>query len=132
VPPTWNFPSKLPLQTMYQYWHCGNDFQHTPPMKYLDNNDVKFLGKRAGTTLGETKRVMQMIDRRARLEGLVVGDTMTLIQVNSLYNVGERAILEALDDGTPSGRQRNVSRMKVGTVVREIQKKRRRDRLPAA
>jgi len=101
-------------------------------MKYLDNNDVKFLGKRAGTTLGETKRVMQMIDRRARLEGLVVGDTMTLIQVNSLYNVGERAILEALDDGTPSGRQRNVSRMKVGTVVREIQKKRRRDRLPAA
>ncbi|EJK64045.1 hypothetical protein THAOC_15260, partial [Thalassiosira oceanica] len=129
VPPTWRFPSKLPLQTMYQYWHCGNDLSHMPPMKYLDNNDVRFLGKRAGTTLGETRRVMQMIDQRARAEGLAVGDTMTLNQVNSLYHVGERAILEALDDGTPSGRQRNVSRLKVGTVMREIQKKKRLDRL---
>jgi len=98
-------------------------------MKYLDNNDVRFLGKRAGTTLGETRRLMQMIDQRARAEGLAVGDTMTLNQVNSLYHVGESAILEALDDGTPSGRQRNVSRLKVGTIVREIQKKKRLDRL---
>ena len=80
-------------------------------MKYLDNNDVNFLGKRAGTTLGETKRVMQMIDRRAGLEGLVVGDTMTLIQVNSLYNVGERAILEAL---------RNPEKKETGSIARRL------------
>mmetsp|Transcript_24517 Transcript_24517/g.55528 ORF Transcript_24517/g.55528 Transcript_24517/m.55528 type:complete len:254 (-) Transcript_24517:29-790(-) len=125
VPPNWKFPN-LSLQLTYQYWHCGNENEHLPPMKYLSNSDVNFLGKRAGTTLSEIRRVMEMIDERVRSQSLAVGGT--LAQVNTAYNVGESAILDALDDDTPSGRPRNVCRMKVSTVVREIQRKRKRDR----
>ena len=57
VPPSWKFP-KLELQNLYAYWHCGDETNNIPPMKYLDKYDVDFLGKRARSTLSEHKRVM--------------------------------------------------------------------------
>jgi hypothetical protein len=44
VPPSWTFP-KLCLQSMYQYWHCGDESSHIPAMKFLVASDVDFLGK---------------------------------------------------------------------------------------
>lgn len=107
---------------MYQYWHCGDESNNIPPMKYLEKSDVSFIGKRARITLSEITKVVKMIDNRATAQGLQVKDRMTFIEVNTLYNVGEEAIKEAIDGKTPTERSRNISRLKMSSVVRYIQK----------
>ena len=64
LPPSWSFP-KLSLQSMYQYWHCGDESKHIPAMKFLVASDVGFVGKRAHISLYEIKRVMTKIDNEA-------------------------------------------------------------------
>jgi hypothetical protein len=61
VPPTWSFPA-LNLRPMYVYWHCGDEHNNILPMKYLDKNDVKFIGKRANVSLSELRKVIGCID----------------------------------------------------------------------
>ena len=52
VPRDWKFP-KLGLQPMYAYWHCGNENDNIPPIKWLQCSDVAHVGKRARATLAE-------------------------------------------------------------------------------
>lgn len=128
VPVGWKFPVKLALQSLYAYWHIGDEVQHVPPMKYLENSDVNQLGKRARSTLSEIRKVMLLIDTRATDRGLTVKDRMTHIEVNSLFNQGMGAIGEMIDATTPTDRHRNISKLKISSVVTYIQKKRRNDR----
>ena len=66
VPTGWKFP-KLGLQGMYLYWHSGDEAKNIPPMKFLEPNDVKHLGKRSRTSLGEVRKVMSLIDNEAKI-----------------------------------------------------------------
>lgn len=119
VPPSWKFP-KLSLQGMYQYWHCGDESKHVPPMKFLVASDVNFLGKRAKTSLYEMKKVMEVIDGEASRQGAPPHMHMSLREANTRYFRGERAIHTVVPDKTPSGRLRIISKMKWCTIVKYI------------
>ena len=72
VPPEWVFPHSS-LQTMYIYWHCGDDqSEHkVTPMKYFDSKDVKHLGRRAQINLTDVRFLMGLIDKAAEANGKV-------------------------------------------------------------
>ena len=50
--------------------------------------DVTHLGKRAGTSLREIKRVMDLIDKRVAEKGSTVNSQMTPIEANSCVAEG--------------------------------------------
>lgn len=126
VPPSWNIPQSG-LQSMHLYWHCGDETKNIPPMKFLEKRDVRHLGRRAPTTLAEIRRVMTIIDGRAKSKGLHARDFMGHDEVNSMYSHGEAAISEVVPANTNSGRKRNVARLKVSSAVKFAAKKRRKD-----
>lgn len=121
VPRGWTFP-KLGLQKLYVYWHCGDESKGIPPMKRLWTSDVDHIGKRARVALSEIKRVMSLIDNRVKEKGLRIRGSMTMTraEANSLYARGEGAILELVPAETATGRERNVSTLKVQTVITYI------------
>ena len=126
VPPSWQFP-RLALQGMYSYWHCGDEVNNIPPMKFLERRDLKHLGRRAPSTYWEIQQVVTLIDDCAKAKGLQVRDTMSHTVVNSLYANSKAAIAELVPAQTKSGRKRNITRLKYPTVIREILKKRKQD-----
>lgn len=83
------------------------------------------LGRRATTTLGEIRKVMLLIDKRAQQKGLRVRHMMTYLEVNSLFAHGEDAITELVPATTNTGRVRNVSGLRVKTVVTYITKQKK-------
>ena len=87
VPRTWIFPT-LGLQPLYVYWHTGDEEKNYPPMKFLEKRDVIHLGKRANVTLCEIKRVMALIDDRAKSKGMRIKTVMTHAEANHLYSYG--------------------------------------------
>ena len=122
VPWDWKFP-KLGLQPMYAYWHCGNENDNIPPIKWLQCSDVDRVGKRARATLAKMRRVMTLIDDRARAKGLRVKANMNHVEANTLYAHGEEVIKELVSGKTLQGRERNVSALKLSSVVTFIQRK---------
>ena len=110
-PRTGNIP-KLGLQALYGYWHCGSENYNIPPMKWLTSSDIAHLGKRAKPTLSEMKRVMGLIDKRAKLKGMQVRDNMTRDDINTLYVHGEDAVREIVPAKTAKGRERNIAALK--------------------
>ena len=126
VPPSWKFPS-LGLQQMYVYWHCGNESQHIPPMKFLDSDDVKHNGKRARTSLAELRKVMHLIDNRAKAQGLDIKDRMTNVEANTLYAHGESAVLDLVPAYTPTNRKRSIHRLKFYSVYTCMLQKKKQD-----
>ena len=123
VPRDWKFP-KLGLQPMYAYWHCGNENDNIPPLKWLQCSDVAHVGKRSRATLAEMRRVMTLIDDRARAKGLRVKANMSHVEANILYAHGEEVIKELVSGKTLQGRERNVSALKLSSVVTFMQRKR--------
>mmetsp|Transcript_6132 Transcript_6132/g.13436 ORF Transcript_6132/g.13436 Transcript_6132/m.13436 type:complete len:353 (-) Transcript_6132:11-1069(-) len=126
VPPSWTFPS-LPLQSMYLYWHCGDEEQQIPPIKYFEPIDVDFLCKRARTNLNECRRVMEAINKGSEISGLAPQEEMTRPMTNACYLLGEPAILELVPKETPCNRVRNVSNLRWGTVVKYHLRTKRRE-----
>ena len=96
-------------------------------MKFLEKRDARHLGRRAPTTLAEIRRVMIIIDGRAKSKGLHARDFMGHDEVDSMYSPGEAAISEVVPANTNSGRKRNVARLKVSSAVNFAAKKRRKD-----
>jgi hypothetical protein len=125
VPPSWTFP-KLSLQSMYQYWHCGDESRHIPAMKFLVASDVDFLGKKAPCRLYEMKKVMTSIDNEAIAKGAIPSDHMSFAEANTCYFRGEKAVSDAVPDKTPSGRPRVISKLKWNTVVKYLYKEKSR------
>ena len=114
----------MPLQNMYLYWYFGDKKEYIPPMKYFQNSGVDFLGKQACTTLSKCKKVMTTIDNKSEHKGITPRDIMTQVETNICYYHGESAIRAAVPSNTPEHRIRNVSRLRWGTVVKYMQKKR--------
>ena len=54
-------------------------------MKYLDKNDVKFIGKRANVSLSELRKVMGCIDEGAKANGCPPKERMSQTDANSCY-----------------------------------------------
>ena len=123
VPSSWTFPS-LQLQNMYLYWHCGHEASKVPPMKFFQNKDIDFLGKRARVGLCECRRVMEAIDKEATRKGVVPRSIMSQVETNTCYYKGESAILAVVPANTPTGQPRIVARLKWPTVMRFMRKKR--------
>ena len=124
VPRTWIFPI-LGLQSLYVYWHAGDEEKYYPPMKFLEGRDVAHIGKRAHTTLCENRRVMTLINDRVKSKGTRIKTVMTPAEANSLYSYGEETVLEIVPAETKTGRKRTVSRVKYRTVLENTSKKRR-------
>ena len=128
VPKGWKFP-KLPLQQMYMYWHCGNEIQNIPPMKYFAARDVAHLRGRATVKLCEIRKVMTLVDGRATTNGLTIKGNMTHSEVNALYAKGEAAVEDAISGTAPFGGNRKaVSRMSVHSIIRYMQQQKKRGR----
>lgn len=127
VPSNWRFPS-LGLQNLYVYWHCGDESNNIPPMKYLDNHDVSFLGKRARSTLSEHKKIMAIIDNAARQKGHEVSDNMTQVEVQTCYRAGESTFTSLIPTNTPKDRNRKVATLKLSTLVKLLQAAKKRAR----
>ena len=123
VPSDWKFPM-LHLQPMYLYWHCGDESANIPPMKWFHATDVDFLGKRAHISLCEMRKVMLTVDKVATEQGFPPKDHMSLHEANTCYYRGERGIFDVVPENTPQGRPRIVARMKWGTVVKFMHKRR--------
>lgn len=128
VPVGWKFPSKLPLQDLYAYWHIGDEINNIVPMKFLEFTDMDQFGPRSRYLLSNARRVMTMIDKRATADDLLVRGTMTRDEVNSLYFHGESAIQESIDK-SPNARGRNVSYWKLNTVILYMQVKKKKSRM---
>jgi len=77
VPPTWTFPHSN-LQEMFIIWHCGDYQNRISPMKFFQNSDVSFLGKRARMNLNEVKNLMATINEEATRKGNVPAPSMTV------------------------------------------------------
>ena len=112
------------LQNMYLYWYCGGKKEHVPPVKYFQNSDVDFLSKRAHTTLSKCKKVITVINNKSECKGIIPKDIMMQVETNACNYRGESAIRAAVPSNTPEHRTRNVSRLRWGTVVKYMQKKR--------
>eukprot|EP00804_Cyclotella_cryptica_P020114 CCRYP_020133-RA/>CCRYP_020133-RA protein AED:0.24 eAED:0.24 QI:0/0/0/1/1/1/2/0/687 len=123
VPSSWKVPL-LPMQPMYVYWHCGDEKNNIPPMKYLTPDDIKFLNKRAHISLSELKKVMTVIDKFAKEQGFPPREHMSQRDANTCYYRGERAIYDIVPENTPKGRPRVITSMKWATVVKYMHKKR--------
>ena len=65
---------------------------------------------------------MAIIGRTAEQKGYVLGDNMTQIEVQTCYIAGESAITVLIPSNTPKDRMRNVSMLKMSTLVRLLQK----------
>jgi len=65
---------------------------------------------------------MAIIGRAAEQKGYVLGDNMTQIEVQTCYIAGESAITALIPSNTPKDRMRNVSMLKMSTLVRLLQK----------
>ena len=125
VPSDWKFP-RLPLQPMYTYWHCGDVEKDYPPIKFLERKDIAHISKRAHISLCEIRRVMTLIDNRAKSKGMQVRSIMTPEEANSLFASGEDAIREIVSSVNNSGRKKKLARLKHSTVVNYLLKKRKR------
>lgn len=123
VPPSWVFP-KVGLQVMYQYWHCGDESNRIPPIKFFANSDVDFLGKTSRIRLSELRKVMSAIDDEAALKGYAPQEHMDQKSTNTCYHHGESKIVETIPQATPGGRKRLIEKMKWSTVVKYMHKKR--------
>jgi len=120
VPPTWSFPH-CNLQDMYMLWHCGDYQNRISPMKSFDNSDVNFLGKRARMNLNEVKNLMATIDEEASRKGLPPSLTMTLAQASTCFRAGLGGF--NFSSTTPTGKQRNILRLKWSTLTKYDKKK---------
>jgi hypothetical protein len=107
---------------MYGYWHCGDEHNNIPPMKYLDKNDVKFIGKCANVSLSELRKVMGCIDEAAKTNGCPPNEHMSHTDANSCYLREECGIFAVMPDKTPTGRNRIIANKKWGTVVKYMHK----------
>ena len=123
VPPSWVLP-KISFQAIYQYWHCGDEANNIPPMKYFTKLDVDYLGKGASTRLYELRKLMNMVDKAAAENGHTPKQYMSLAEANTCFFHGEKAILDIVPANTPQGRARVVAMMKWTTVVKYTHKKR--------
>jgi hypothetical protein len=123
VPPSWTIP-KLSFQAVYQYWHCGDEANNIPPMKYLTKSDVDYLGRGARIRLSEMRKLVAILDNEATVKGHAPKQYMTLAEANTCYYHGEKAVLAFVPAKTPKGRSRVVSMMKWTTVVKYTHKKR--------
>ena len=94
-------------------------------MKYLDNHDVSFLGKRARSTLSEHKNIMAIIDNAARQKGHEVSDNMTQVEVQTCYRARESTFIPT---NTPKDRNRKVATLKLSTLVKLLQAAKKRAR----
>jgi len=115
VPPTWTFPHSN-LQDMYMHWHCGDYQNRISPMKYFQNTDVSFLGKRARMNLNEVKNLMATIDEEATRKGKVPAPTMTLNQAAACFQAGVTGF--KFSATTPTGKSRNIMRLKWSTLTK--------------
>ncbi len=123
VPPSWVLP-KISFQAIYQYWHCGDEANNIPPMKYFTKLDVAYLGKGASTRLYELRKLMNMVDKAAAENGHTPKQYMSLAEANTCFFHGEKAILDIVPANTPQGRARVIAMMKWTTVVKYTHKKR--------
>jgi hypothetical protein len=87
-------------------------------MRYLDKNDVKFIGKRANVSLSELRKVMGCIDEAAKANGCPPKEHMSHTDANSCY----LRIFADMLDKTPTGRNRTIANKKWGTVVKYMHK----------
>ena len=115
VPPTWTFPSGN-LQEMYLLWHCGDYQKGISPMKFFTSSDVSFLGKRARSNLNEVKNLMLPIDKEATLKGKPPSDTMTINQASECFQAGVTGC--DFSATTPTGKHRNIMRLKWSTLTK--------------
>ena len=123
VPSTWTIP-KLPIQQMYLYWHCGNEADKIPPMKFFKHHDISFLQKRAKSTMSELRKIMLLIDNTSRSKGFPVKNSMSHEEANTCYYHGESALAAVIPDTTSKGRPRAIATMKWGSLVKYLYKKR--------
>ena len=105
-------------------WHCGDEANNIPPMKYFTKLDVDYLGKGASTRLYELRKLMNMVDKAAAESGHTPKQYMSLAEANTCFFHGEKAILDIVPANTPQGRARVVAMMKWTTVVKYTHKKR--------
>lgn len=95
-------------------------------MKFLVSSDVDFLGKKAPCRLYEMKKVMTSIDNEAAKNGANISDHMSMTEARTCYWYGEKAVSDAVPDRTPSGRPRDISKLKWNTVVKYLYKEKAR------
>ena len=109
---------------MYVYWHCSDESEKIPPMKFLEKTDVTFIDKQAHVSLSELRKVMCCIDDAAKANGSPPKEHMSHAYANSCYLRGECGVLSLMPDKTPSGRTRIIANKKWGTVVKYLHKPR--------
>ena len=115
VPPTWTFPSGN-LQEMYLLWHCGDYQNRISPMKLFTSSDMSFLGKRARSNLNEVKNLILPIDEEATRKGKPPAPTMTINQASECFQAGVTAC--DFSATTPTGKHRNIMRLKWSTLTK--------------
>ena len=117
VPPGWKFPH-LSLQNMYQFWHCGDDqsAQKVLPMKHFDSKDMSYLGRRDQINLTNVRFLMGLIDKTAEVKGRPPKATMTRVEANACFFVGQAGI--DVNAKTPTGRLRIKGKLTWSSVLR--------------
>lgn len=85
-------------------------------MKFFNNSDVNFLGKRARMNLNEVKNLLASIDEEAAAKGKPPASSMTVNEAMACFHAGLSGLNFSVT--TPTGKQRNVMRLKWSTLTK--------------
>jgi hypothetical protein len=125
VPPDWQFPQG-PVLNVYQYWHHGDTVQKISPLKNLEQLDVShFKGKkkRYSKNLEEVQFLFRMLDKEARLLGVLPENPTRQDTIQSFYKAKS---IWGLGDTTPTGKKRNYAKITWGTIMRIMPKEKKK------
>lgn len=124
VPPSWTFPN-LNMEQMYLLWHSGDTANRITPMIKFAPSDMSFLPKRARQSYNEVKGLVRLVDDKAKSLGVNVKAVMTPAESASAFQKGSSSLV--ISSTTPSGRQRNVAKLKWATLLKYANKSEKED-----
>lgn len=86
------------------------------PMIKFTLSDLSFLPKRARQSFHEVKSLVRLVDDKAKSRGVNVKAVMTPAESSSAFQEGSSSL--AISSTTPSGRQRNIAKLKWATLLK--------------
>ncbi|EJK46331.1 hypothetical protein THAOC_35004 [Thalassiosira oceanica] len=104
---------------------------HSQPHHYLQPmikfapSDMSFLPKRARQSYNEVKGLVRLVDDKAKSLGVNVKAVMTPAESASAFQKGSSSLV--ISSTTPSGRQRNVAKLKWATLLKYANKSEKED-----
>jgi len=113
------------MEQMYLLWHSGDTANRITPMIKFAPSDMSFLPKRARQSYNEVKGLVRLVDDKAKSLGVNVKAVMTPAESASAFQKGSSSLV--ISSTTPSGRQRNVAKLKWATLLKYANKSEKED-----